>query len=233
MAGMSGIRPALLVLAHVMCVTTWAAAQTLPRVELGVAAGATTTTPVYLKPIAPLTTEPSAPFRLSSDVTIPTLGVEGEITVTRRVRANVHWLRSVRRSSDPPPLPLPMTPAVSWRLFIRATEQIDHAGFGATVDLFARSRVRVSAGGGWELDHLTVTQRDRQISDFHGSGPPATIREFSHTSGYPVVGAGVTGYLARHVFAFGRVSVRVTTSDESSAYRPAAIMPRLGIGASF
>lgn len=232
--GLLGIRRSLAILAHVTCVTTSAAAQALPRVELGVVACAITTSPVYLKPIAPLTTEPAAPAHLYTDVMIPAFGVEGELSVVRRVHANVQWFRSVRRTSDPPPLPLPMTPGVGWQLFIRATEQIDHAGFGAAVDLVARSRVRVSGGGGWQLEHLTVRQRDRQISSFHGSGPPATTRAFAHTFRYPVIAAGVTGYPAPHLFAFARVSVRVTrTSGESGVRRTAPITPRLGVGVSF
>src|SRR5262245_18665669 len=211
---MSLIRPVAVL--SLLLLSAPVAAQTTYHVEIAALAADIQTNPVYLKPIAPLTTGPSAPARMDHVVNMLSFGLSAGVYVAPRVQGTVQWSRSLARSSDAPPLPLPPTPGFSFDLLIRSTEHVSRTAIGARVDLLSRDRVHAWVGGGLQVEHRTGNQSDFVRSDFHGTGV-RTTEEFEHTTTYPVVSTGVTVYPAVHLLVFGALQVRVApASDEST-----------------
>ena len=210
------------------------AAQTTHHVEVAVLAADVQTNPVYLKPIAPLTTGPSAPTRMDGVVNVLSFGLSAGIYVAPRVQATVQWSRSLARSSDAPPLPLPPGQFVSFALLIRATEHVARTAIGARVDLLSRDRVRGWVGGGLQVEQRTGIEADFVRSDFHGTGERTTHEFEPHTTTYPVITAGATAYAAVHLLVSGELRVRAArASDESAVYRTAPLTPQVGLGVRF
>jgi hypothetical protein len=209
------------------------AAQTTHHVEIAALAADVQTNPVSLTPIAPLTIGPSAPTRMGHVVNMLSFGLSAGVYVAPRVQGTVQWSRSLARSSDAPPLPLPPMPLLSFVLLIRATEHVARTAIGARVDLLSRDRVRAWVGGGLQVEHRTGIQTDFVRSDFHGTGE-TTTHEFEHTTTYPVVTTGLTVYPAVHLLVFGGLRLRAApASDESAVYRTAPLTPQVGLGVRF
>ena len=209
------------------------AAQPAPHVEVSALAADVAMRPVYLKPIAPLTRQPSAPAQLDTRVQMPAFGVAASVYVSARVHGIVQWSRSTNRSSDAPVLRLPPVSSVSLFLRIRATEHVNRGTIGAGIDVLSRNRVRVSGGAGLHIERVTGTQQNFVVSDFQGSGS-TTTSAFTHSRVSPVLLGEVKVYPGKRLLAFAGLSARLTSaSGESAVYQTARITPGFGLGVSF
>jgi hypothetical protein len=209
------------------------AAQPAPHVEVSALAADVAMRPVYLKPIAPLTRQPSAPAQLEPTVHMPAFGVAASVYVSARVHGIVQWSRSTNRSSDAPVLPLPPAPGVSFFLRIRAREHVNRGTIGAGIDVLARNRVRVSGGAGLHIERVTGTQQNFVQTDFQGSGS-TTTSAFTHALLSPVLLGDVKVYPGKRLLAFAGLSARLTSaSGESAVYQAARLTPRIGVGVWF
>lgn len=195
--------------------------------------------PVYFKPLVALGTGPSRFGPVGRTFGVATPGIDLAVYVGSRVQGIVRRSQ-LERAGDPPrlpPLPLPPPgPGIGWlALLVRSNESVSRVTVGGAVDVTSGQRVRIAVGGGWQVDHVTVTQEEWMISTFHFSAGPRAGRDFEPvTLKTPVVLGRVKIYPWKRLLTFADVSVRLKSeSGERALYQAARVTPGFGLGVSF
>jgi hypothetical protein len=220
-------------------VASTAAAQTSKHVEVAATVSRVLTDPVYLKPLATLGTGPATPVQVGRTLDVASPGIDAAVYVSSRVQGIIRWSRVPERTGDArlPPLPLPPSASgFAWlALVISTAEQRNREIVGAAVDVLSGPRVRIAAGMGLQVDHVTGTQGEGMLSSFHSVGGPTTPRVFApQTLRAPVLLERIKIYPWEHLLVFVDAAIRVgSASGDRALYETSHITPAVGVGASF